>query len=370
MNAELRELLRSMASDDGAREWEWDRVVLVRNGRKLPFFRNGGPLREEAHGFDLLLLGPDFRPRHYCKVRPREDPKLTHASRILEALATDPVLAGAVPPTRSRRTRNLQVQVTAYLTGPRLDHLLADMPTEAWTAAVDEVLDLAEAISRRLSGGAIDLRPRGANEALPLRELARSGLDHLEEAGFIRGVRPLLEEALARAGTLPMTAQHGDLWPGNVIRSNGGSWQILDFEEFGRVRMPLFDTLHMLRTSELARTGTPPGTIWLARLRSGGSEAAAARRILDARRRALSLSPAATAGALVHYLVELAAWLHGVRRAPPDYWEPVLAELDHVAGVLRSGAALEDLLLPGSGGPSGGPGRPSWSVPGGTLRAP
>jgi fructosamine-3-kinase len=140
---------------------------------------------------------------------------------------------------------------------------------------------------------------------------------------------------------VPGRLQHGDLWPANVLR-RGDSWWLLDYELFGEVRVPLYDALHLLRTSDRIRR--PRAETWVASLMDETAETAATRAILGRAAQRHGLTPAEVAAAFVYYVADGAArsWR---RQAAADFWEPVLAEAETLADLEASGVNVAAMLL-------------------------
>ena len=140
---------------------------------------------------------------------------------------------------------------------------------------------------------------------------------------------------------MPGRLQHGDLWPGNVLRQEN-SWWLLDYELFGAIRVPLYDAFHLLRTSDRIRR--PRDGTWVASLQQETAETAAARDILGRAARRHGLAPEEVAAAFVYYVVDCAArnWR---RQASEDFWKPLFAEAETVADLEASGVNLAAALL-------------------------
>ena len=104
---------------------------------------------------------------------------------------------------------------------------------------------------------------RGSEAPAPDRyaRMVTTPLNALEQFGSSpavkEGCRKL--QAAVSAGwlaTLPVIPQHGDLYFGNVL-SNRGGWNIVDWESFGIVDLPLHDAATLL-LSVLLETGKSP----------------------------------------------------------------------------------------------------------------
>jgi hypothetical protein len=152
-----------------------------------------------------------------------------------------------------------------------------------------------------------------------------------------------LEVLQAAADSAPAVAarpQHGDLWPAKLIERRGGGWWVLDFEMYGRIRMPLHDAFHLVRTS----TSSDGGGTWLRRLAVGDEWARAQQQII----REVAARSAVPAGALtavaIYYFAEMTERLYR-SGTPQSFWEPYLAEIRDAVERLNKFGSLEHLLV-------------------------
>ena len=158
--------------------------------------------------------------------------------------------------------------------------------------------------------------------------------------------RAALAEALRAAGTAPTFPQHGDLWPGNVIRERE-TWRLLDFDLFGRVDAPLFDACHLTFTSTdyLLSGGHGLDIPWVLRLQGHDDLGRGGREILRQNAVAQGLSADQALGGLLYYLVEATARL--LRKgAQSDVWGAPLAEAAAMADGLRGGGDPREIFFP------------------------
>jgi hypothetical protein len=152
------------------------------------------------------------------------------------------------------------------------------------------------------------------------------------------GLSPEDADALALALSVARPAmphpQHGDMWPANIVKTRRG-WQILDFEDYGLIQVPLFDAIHFARSAPMPRNGATwfdvmcaPDTEW----------STATRLVLRAAAQRRGLERDVVTGTLIYYLVSMTARLHE-RDNPRAVWGGLLSEVQSLAGLLRAGEA-------------------------------
>lgn len=197
-------------------------------------------------GFKLVLLDRNGCPTHFCRCGSVEDRQFSRERRILQVLGTDPALDGMVPSSRGASDGTLTVILTEFIHGRHFDVRKEGRSAPEWSAATRAVLDASYQVTSR----AMAILPEFANaeKRVLLAEEAEGSIGFLLASGYSERALDDARQALSMASPLPRHAQHGDLWPGNVIRSQG-SWWIIDYEEFGWVQVPMYDVLHMLQTS-------------------------------------------------------------------------------------------------------------------------
>ncbi len=349
MNEELRGLLMEVDLGCGPGGWGWDQVVLVRNRGSIPAPPEQPTRVPEDSGFDLLLLGPDFHPRFYCKCRPPADRKLEHETAVLETLSRDPEITGLVPRTRGFASKRIRVQLTDYVSGPLYLGVLPELDAGEWRRTLREVLDVGHRLSaccppNWLPAGNHDLRAgaTGGTKA-SLAEESAPALAYLVRVGLLAESAEPLAGILRAAGDFVRRPQHGDFWPGNVVYGDAG-WCVVDFEEYGRIAVPLYDAFQMIRTSDTIRRDAGPEDLWLDRLRRNDEEARASRQLIQRLAEDEGLDSKQIVGVLVYHLLEVARSFHA-RRSPPDYWEPVVGDLRLAARFVRSGESLQELVM-------------------------
>ena len=339
MNAELLGLLKE-AGYSGADDADLDsRVVVVHNQGSVPRPKDL-PADFAQSGFKLLLLGRNGRPTHFARCGSVDDRALEREGRLLEVLCRSPRLARMVPATTGVTSGAIRVLLTAFIPGRLYDDYVHTQGPGAWARDVADIMsvrwtisDEASRILPQLLGGGATVRPV---------EEAHSRLAVLRNAGIEARDLRVLEDTLAKGGELPRVLQHGDLWPGNVIRHQG-SWWLIDFAEFAEVQVPMYDVFHMLQSNpgrQSARTQHAWLTLGPGALDDRWSEAA--RTIVHRHAAQRGYTPFQVGAALVYYLVHLSAYRlrDGV---PREYSEAYVRELLRVATELRQGSPAERL---------------------------
>lgn len=339
MNAPILDLIAAcgvpIPRDDSA----WRKVLLMHNLGAIP----GGELEGDHvgnRGFNVLIVDDAGMPAYFCKWRPTRPGSSPRVS-LAERLSRVPELASVLPKTWSIRTNDVDGEVTRYVTGVLLDVRLRSMKPIDLHAALVDILHAAG----RVSAGAMRLEPSllAGSPNIRLRDAGGWTLSALAEAGLANETLSVVERALERAGWVPRVPQHGDLWPRNVLDA-GGRWLILDLEFYGRIQVPLYDAFHLVRTSWDARPRwRAAGPAWTDELRAPGPEGVAYKKILINAVRTSGLSRTQAGGALVYYIVDIAARLHR-RRIPSDDVMPYLLEVRRMADWLAAGRRADELL--------------------------
>jgi phosphotransferase family enzyme len=203
------------------------------------------------------------------------------------------------------------------------------------------VITLVETMAARVATAMPTLRGAGA---LRIADEGRWALDALQTAhGLAQHRLEVLAAALAAGGEVISELQHGDLWPPNVL-VNGASWYVLDLELFGRVRVPLYDLLHMLHVcSDVRRPEAAGHRPWVELLLADPAEAGARQLIRHSAQRR-GLSPASTFAALVYYLVDVTARIRA-RGAWTADWREYFAQAERLADLIAEGVATPERLL-------------------------
>jgi len=210
-----------------------------------------------------------------------------------------------------------------------------------WAASMGEIL----AMARRLSTRATLLLPHLLADPRPvaLHEAAAGGLTELAAAGLGDSLLRLVNAGLQRADPVPRLLQHGDLWPGNVLWHQG-TWRLLDFEIFGRIQVPLYDVCHFVRTCwSLREHGSEEPTAWVDRVLWDARDAQPCRSMIRREACALGLTATQAAGALLYYLVDIAAQFRR-RGLPRESWQPLIQDVRRAAEALAAGISLEDVV--------------------------
>lgn len=337
MNRELLRLLKLAGYPDADEPDLWQRTVMFNNRGAVP-----RPPHHDSdyvwRGFHLLMVDQRGTPTHFAKCRAADDSPLERECRVLEALGADPVLRRTIPQNRSACSEAIRLQVSRWLPGVTFERIAPNLEAAAWGAAVQTILERASLVSDRAAALLPDLL-----SPQPMIDPMAEATDHLttlRREGIEPGLIDPITVALTGAPQLPRRLQHGDLWPGNIIRWDD-DWWLLDFEVFGRVQVPLYDVFHLLRASPGRRANS---SRWL-----GADDAPpcawtdVSRAVLAHFIATLELTPAAVGGAYLSYLVEFTARMHS-RGAPPRFRAPYIEELRLVAAELESGTPLDDLV--------------------------
>lgn len=328
----LRQLGDELPSD-------WRRIVMIKNDGPIPVPQHE-VVGDAARGFNLLLLSETGDPAYYVRCRDAGDTMAAREADVLRRLSESSVIRDNLPESAGTRADGIQVLATRYMDGQLLAHLLRKMSHDEWRDAVLALTELAHSIGRA-GQAAIP----GLTRAEPF-DFWREGEESLALLPMSSAQIAATGAALRDAGTAPRFPQHGDLWPGNIIREKG-VWRLLDFDLFGRVDAPLFDACHLTFTSTeyLLSGGHGLDTPWVKQLEGHDILGRGGREILRRNAAALGLSAGQAVGALLYYLVEATARL--LRKgAQPDVWRGPLAEAAAAADLLKSGADVREVLFP------------------------
>ena len=350
MNPELRRLIEAARAGFGLREpLDRESVLMVHNAGEIG--RTSEPVGDFAwnRGFNLVLLDRRGTPTHYCKCRGIPNEQLELETAVLEALARAPEVSAIVPQARGARSGRLQLQMSTFLPGVRFQEAMLRMPEADWLHASRRVLEAADALSSCATVVVPHLRAR-VMAPLVLDAEAQTHLDYLGAAGIPELHLEALSAAVRLAGTIEPWPQHGDLWPGNVLWHRGTP-RIIDFEIFGRIRVPLYDVFHWLRVC----FGLRPDAASLGRMRLPWVDAMShdtravreSRALVTASARRRGLGPTEVVGAFAYYAVDIAARIHrrGTAGGAPGR---MLAEVTRLAELLQDGVRIEERLLASS----------------------
>jgi hypothetical protein len=312
-------------------ESSWSRFVMVYNVSRIP---RGGPRRHGAgvahRGFNLILLDERGNPSHYVKCRPAGDPRLQRETRIMAALHAHPELAKIVPDAWYRTSERLAVHVCPYVDGDNLESNVSKYSVRAWEQAATQILIAADRVAERAPSLCADIEMPAAD--LDLHTATAADLQRIVQLGLSPDDAAVISRALSVAGRAKPHAQHGDLWPANIVDTPSG-WQILDFEDYGLVQIPLFDAIHFVRSAPMPRDGKS----WFDVMNAPDTEwTHASRRVLRAAAQRQGLELDVVTAALAYYLVSMTARLHD-RDNPRTIWGGVLSEVQTLASQLRTG---------------------------------
>lgn len=317
----------------------WRRVLVVNNLGAVPGDQTCGDIVANR-GFNFVVLDEHGRPAFFCKCRPRSA-AYEGPSSLAARLSRVPELADIVPRTWSVHTDIMDMEVSRYLRGDLLERRVAAMGTPALGAAFTDILAAAATISShaaRLEPCLLDGAPDVA-----LIDAAEWILEALVDAGVESPRISTLARALTVAGRIPRALQHGDLWPRNALLA-AGHWHILDFEQYGRVQIPLYDVLHLVMTSWHARRGPRRGrSTWLGDLTRANAESDVYRAALRRSGQQAALTPLQAGGALVYYFADIAARMCR-RGVSASYTAPYLLEVRRLAEWIDDGGEPGNLF--------------------------
>jgi hypothetical protein len=331
MRPELRDLLLQAGVAAHLPADAWQRIVMLNNTGAVGGACEGG-MGAIDRGFHLLILSAEGRPIHYCKCRSARPGGAAHReSAVLQAFSAHRATAGLVPAVQVARNDRVEIQVARFVTGHRLDQLLAAVPEQRLMVLLQQSLDAAG----RLSDAARampELFPATASPAV-YRDAAAEALAALPALGVSAEDRVTLASGLGEAGSVQAHPQHRDYWPANIMIAEDGGCQVLDFDHYGDVAIPLYDRLHFLRTAWDQLRGREGG-LWLEWLCTVDPLSARMRRLIADEAERLALTPAQLGGCLLFYLIDAAAIVH-LRGGPEAFWRDRRNELPAAARLLR-----------------------------------
>ncbi len=304
---------------------KWTDCLVVNSVATIPAGLRASEYPKPNRGCNLILLGRKGVPQYFVKVRPAWDQRLIRATGIRERLCNDPILREVVPWTKGLRNREVTIQASKMVPGHTFDRI---MPNNAdrWRESVNDILRVTSLLTKRSVALLPDLSVGGGG--IDVANAAVENLEYLATLGFPRRHLDSLEAVLRSAGTLPSIPQHGDLWPSNIVRYRR-RWWLLDYEDFGQIRVPLYDMYHLLRScmvQQTRRAEALQGPVWVEMLSSANAAAATGREIIGYAARELSLEPRQVLGTLGYYLSDIAVRIRR-RGNPQAIYGPFLEDL-------------------------------------------
>ena len=318
------ELLHVLAGAGIRRRLAWDDIVVLQNYGPVPVPPEWAGDRNIERGLNFLIL-EGAKPTHFCKCRSANNVYLNRETLIRRSLA--PVDAGLrVPSAESANSHILSIQTSRFLDGPHFGMIVPGQTTSEFVGALELILSGLRALADR-SVATLDGMGDGMGRREAAVDFAGASLESLRQLSPVLNVNGASHEAcsmvLDRAGELTERPQHGDLWFRNVIRFEDQYWAI-DLEEYGDIRVPLFDDLTLL-VSALAIRQTEGGVQALC---ADGEEALACRSLLARRARSEGVSAEQLDAVLAFYVLVRA---HAVYfRAGPKYAFPHLRTARYV----------------------------------------
>jgi hypothetical protein len=316
-------LLPALATAIG-RPVSWDHLVILRNMGSL------GQDHISAHGlesrgFHALLLGKAGRATHYLKCRSPSDPNASREANLLLALRDAPASHRLVPHAVEVTLPDVSILALAVVDGPPLGRRVSRAPlaeaiSDARACLAARRLLVADLLaSGTLGPAASDFDPTAALEP---------SLTILRE----RWLEPDVIATILRAmpNVMPSVPQHGDFSPSNVIWSRRGP-VFLDFEFFGLVTCPLYDTWHLIKNLREERGEAPH---WLDVVAPRNQTDAAWRALINEEAIHLQLTPRQVSGSLLWYLAHFSAFIISLGVAE-RFTRPCLEDLARAVHLVR-----------------------------------
>ena len=245
MNQDLRDLLKQAGVSDAHAEDLWARAVMIHVRGLLPPIARSSTRAAEA-GFHLLLLDQQGKVARRVKCRGSDDQGFRRECDALVALGSDPRASQFVLPVSTASSEHLRLHVSDYLGSESYADLIDDQNAPAWQETAEEILAIVHLLGERAKRAMPRLLP--AREDVDLLSELGHRFAFLEEGRIEKATLDVLREVL-RETSVPRHPQHGDLWPGNLIRGKDGRWLVIDFERFGEIQFPLYDAFHLIWSS-------------------------------------------------------------------------------------------------------------------------
>ena len=246
MNPRIKKML--IDADPEGLDTSSCRAAMVRNLGRIPPLETPGAEYHAQRGFDIILFDGS-RPVRYCKVRPEQNEELAVENRVLTLLSGRDDTRSSIPASGGVLVDGVRVQVSEFFHGTSLLEILDGAEPDAWSKQVGEVLQLSERLN---AAAAIEMGLQASE--LSLAERVEEWMDGATEVGLGSEEVELISQTLGPV-RLNSVAQHGDMWGANVLLRDEG-WLVFDYELFGQVDVPLYDSFHLIRTS-MPQTGVP-----------------------------------------------------------------------------------------------------------------
>ncbi len=303
------------------------------------------PIGQLRSGFALMLLDARGEPTHYARIQAAEDEAFSAECRLVRLLSGDAVTGDIVPRSKSAHGKRIRLQVSQFLAS---EERLVPRPgwtPSHWLALAHDALQTRDTLCHRAAEIVPEIQSHGA--WLRLDNAVQAPLSVIASVHGT-GVRTnLISDVLRTLPPVPAVVQHGDFWAGNLLL-HGGKWRIIDFEDFGHIYAPLYDTLHLIQTSARGgRWGPTAGWLDVGPLPVDREWRRIWGELLRTRAEALDLTPPQLGGLILFYLVRLTA--HRLRPGVSEEFSVMpMSDLRAAVRHLESGGELEDLI------PSGG----------------
>ena len=321
MNRELLELLDRLKKDpDPDLRRQWTSAAIVNNAGAIPQLNHPNDDSVWNRGFNLVLVGPDGSPTHFCKCRPRGEPSAVHEGEVAERLGRLDDLRDVVSVARVLSNNRLQLLAMPFLAGEVMVDRLAQMDLGPWLRTIGELAGVAARLTASAAAAGMMKEPPPVGVARTFTEAGADHLDYLATLGLETAAVRVLGRVLADGGRFVPSCQHGDFWASNVLGRADGGYRVIDFERFGRVSSPMFDVFQLLRTSwDGYRNETTRDRSWLTAFASPDAIRTAWQAIFGKALIAHSLEADQLEAALALYLIEALAWYRR-RSVDPLFW--------------------------------------------------
>ena len=326
MNPELLQLLAEAGIE---RRLTWRDIVILQNYGPVPVPSEWAGIRNLERGLNFLILD-GTRPTHFCKCRSAGNADLNRETIIRKSLAA--VDAGlCVPSVESAASDVLSIQVSRFLDGPHFGTIVAAQKTSEFVSAMEMILSGLRALADRSMATLAGMEGREKVPRCPAAPL--ESLQRLSPVLNLNGAsRERCSAVLAEAGELTRRPQHGDLWWRNIIRFDHHYWAI-DLEEYGDIRMPLFDDLTLLVSTLAIRHADSEGGVRA--LCGDSAEAVACRSLLAGRAASEGVTAEQLDAVLTCYVLMRADTIYS--RAGARHGEPHLRTARYVLERLERG---------------------------------
>lgn len=344
MNPTLRRLTSALPVTAPAElRREWSSIIVHQNMCAVPAPELSIGSAYWQRGCLLLMLDDHGKTTHIAKLRPTGEPNTAYEGRILSLLWEVEEVRPHIPASHWAAVEGAQILLTAWVPGEPYLRRVRQLDAGTWARDMRDLIRITRMISGHASQRLAELHT--STGQLHLAREVRPLLTSIAAIGIGGNDIAVLTSFLDEAGAVPGSPQHGDLWPGNILR-DGTRWRLVDFEMFGKVRSPLFDTLHLLRTSLVARS-SKGGEAWLLHAEAGQQQATQALQLLVSAGQEGGLGLTKITACFAHYLIVIA---HRFSEAslPVEMARPILEDLRVLIAGWRAGRPIPASLIAAS----------------------